>query len=97
MICAAVWVLLAMLLGARIWRDPERVQQEARSPAALTAVAGTAVLGTGLTLLGWEWAGIVLLAVALRGVARLPASALPTLVRHAPRARAGARGLMRLI
>ena len=67
MICAAVWVLLAMLLGARIWRDTERVQQEARSPAALTAVAGTAVLGTGLTLLGWEWAGIVLLAVATLG------------------------------
>ncbi len=64
---ATVWVLLALLLGARIWRDTERVQQEARSPAALTAVAGTAVLGTGLTLLGWEWAGIVLLAVAIVG------------------------------
>jgi hypothetical protein len=36
-----------------------------RLPAAFTAVAGTAVLGTRLTLLGWSWAGGALLVVAL--------------------------------
>jgi predicted acyltransferase len=35
----------------------DRVHREARSPAALTGVAGTAVLGTRLTMLGWSWAG----------------------------------------
>lgn len=66
-ICAAVWLALGLLLGARIWGDPRRVQEEAESPAALTAVAGTAVLGTGLTLIGWDWAGIVLLAAGTVG------------------------------
>jgi len=36
-----------------------------RSPAALTGVAGTAVLGIRVTLLGWSWAGIALLAIAV--------------------------------
>jgi hypothetical protein len=44
--------------------DPERVRREARSPAALTGVAGSAVLGTRLVLLGWDWAGIALLVIA---------------------------------
>ncbi len=33
-------------------------------PSALSSVAGTAVLGTRLTLLGWRWAGALLLVVA---------------------------------
>jgi len=59
------WLTLGTLLGARLLRDRARVEQEGRSPAALTGVAGTAVLGTRLTLLGWDWAGIALLVIAL--------------------------------
>jgi tellurite resistance protein TehA-like permease len=61
---AIAWVALGTLLAARVVHDPERVRREARSPAALTGVAGTAVFGTRLVLLGWNWAGIVLLAIA---------------------------------
>lgn len=60
-----VWVVLGLLLAGRVAYDRERVRREARSPASLTGVAGTAVLGTRLTLLGWSWAGIALLVVAL--------------------------------
>jgi tellurite resistance protein TehA-like permease len=61
----AVWVVLGLLLAARIAVHRERAHREARSPAALTGVAGTAVLGTRLTLLDWGWAGIALLLLAL--------------------------------
>lgn len=61
---AAAWLGLGLLLVWRLRRDRPRVWAEARSPAALTGVAGTAVLGTRLTLLGWDWAGIALLAIA---------------------------------
>jgi tellurite resistance protein TehA-like permease len=61
---AAAWIALGLLLAGRALRDRERVHQEARSPAALTGVAGTTVLGTRLTLLGWSWAGITLLVIA---------------------------------
>jgi tellurite resistance protein TehA-like permease len=50
--CVA-WVVLGLLLLGRIAVHRERAEREARSPAALTGVAGTAVLGTRLTLLGW--------------------------------------------
>jgi tellurite resistance protein TehA-like permease len=63
--CAAAWILLAALLVARLWRNRERVDQEARSPAALTGVAATEVLGSRLTLLGWRWAGIASLVIAI--------------------------------
>lgn len=62
---ALTWITLGLLLAGRAVRDRERLHREARSPAALTGVAGTAVLGTRLTLLGWGWAGIALLAIAL--------------------------------
>jgi hypothetical protein len=62
-ICAVAWVILGVLLGARLSRDRARVHEEAMSPAALTGVAGTEVLGTRLTLLGWSWAGIALLII----------------------------------
>ena len=62
---AATWIALGLLLAGRARRDRERVRREARSPAALTGVAGTAVLGTRLTMLGWSWAGIALLVIAL--------------------------------
>ena len=61
---AATWIALGLLLAGRARRDRERVRREARSPAALTGVAGTAVLGTRLTMLGWSWAGMALLVIA---------------------------------
>ncbi len=64
-IAAVAWITLGLLLAGRALRDRERVHHEARSPAALTGVAGSAVLGTRLTLLGWSWAGIALLVIAL--------------------------------
>jgi len=62
---AVIWVALAVLLPARATRDRARFLVDVRTPAALTSVAGTAVLGTRLTLLGWDWAGVALLAIAL--------------------------------
>ena len=63
-VAAVAWLALGLLLAGRALRDRERVHREARSPAALAGVAGTAVLGTRLTLLGWDWAGIALLVIA---------------------------------
>jgi len=61
---AAAWIALGLLLAGRAILDRDRVHREARSPAALTGVAGTGVLGTRLTILGWSWAGIALLIIA---------------------------------
>jgi tellurite resistance protein TehA-like permease len=62
---AVIWVALTVLLPARAARDHERFRADVRTPAALTSVAGTAVLGTRLTVLGWDWAGVALLVTAL--------------------------------
>lgn len=61
---AATWLALGLVLARRAATDPARVQREARSPAALTGVAGTAVLGIRLALPGWNWAAIAMLAIA---------------------------------
>jgi tellurite resistance protein TehA-like permease len=63
-IACVVWLVLGVLLVARIAVHRERAEREARSPAALTGVAGTAVLGTRLALVGWVWAAIGLLLLA---------------------------------
>jgi hypothetical protein len=63
-IAALAWIGLGLLLAGRALLDRPRIHREARSPAALTGVAGTAVLGTGLAELGWTWAGIATLAIA---------------------------------
>jgi tellurite resistance protein TehA-like permease len=76
LIAAVMWVTLAVLGPARIARDRVRFLADVRTPAALTSVAGTAVLGTRLTLLGWEWAGIALLVIALASWAALLAPVL---------------------
>jgi len=62
---AVIWVALTVLLPARAARDHERFHADARTPAALTSVAGTAVLGTRLTVLGWDWAGVASLVMSL--------------------------------
>ena len=63
-IAAMMWVTLALLLPLRARRDPERFRADIRTPPALTSVAGTAVLGTRLALLGWTWLGIAALLIA---------------------------------
>ncbi|MGH2833874.1 MAG: tellurite resistance/C4-dicarboxylate transporter family protein [Solirubrobacteraceae bacterium] len=64
-LAAAAWVTLAVLLPARALRDRSRFREDVGLPAAFTAVAGTEVLGTRLTLLGWTWAAAALLAIGL--------------------------------
>jgi Voltage-dependent anion channel len=61
----AVWATLAGLLPLRAARDTTRFRTDVRTPGALTAPVATAVLGTRLTLLGWAWAGIATLMIAL--------------------------------
>jgi Voltage-dependent anion channel len=63
-IAGLMWVALAVLVPLRARRDPDRFRADIRTPPALTSVAGTAVLGTRLTLLGWTGAGIAALLVA---------------------------------
>jgi len=74
----AAWLALAVLLGARAARDHRRFRRDVRSPAALTAVAGTAVLGTRLALLGADWAAGALLVIALA----IWVGLLPQVLRH---------------
>jgi voltage-gated anion channel len=63
-IAAVAWVILALLLGARVWRERRRAWREATSPAALTGVAATAVLGARATGLGWSGVAAALLVIA---------------------------------
>ncbi len=62
-ITAVIWLALAVLLPARIRRDGQRFLVDLHHPTALTAIAGTEVLGTRLTLAGWNWAGAGLLII----------------------------------
>jgi tellurite resistance protein TehA-like permease len=64
-VAALVWIALGIILADRALRSRARFRLESRSPASLTGVAGTAVLGTRLVLLGWGGAGIALLVIAL--------------------------------
>nr|WP_272922579.1 tellurite resistance/C4-dicarboxylate transporter family protein [Streptomyces sp. SID5785] len=61
----ALWVLLGLVFCGRLLRDRSRWEHDADTPAALTAVAATSVLGTRLTLEGWLTAGEVLLGAAV--------------------------------
>lgn len=64
-LAAIVWVALGLILIGRARHQRRRLRWEARTPAALTGVAGTAVLGSRLALLGWSWGGVALLLAAL--------------------------------
>lgn len=63
-VAGIAWVLLGALLAWRLLRARARFLREASLPASLTGVAGTAVLGTRLVLLGWSWAGAVMIGIA---------------------------------
>jgi len=62
---AVAWGALALLVPARALRNPQRFRADARKPAALSWVAGTAVLGTRFVLLGWTAPGVALFVAAL--------------------------------
>lgn len=64
-LAVACWAALGIVLLLRAWLEAARVRLEATSPSALTGVAGTAVLGTRFTMLGWRWAAIALGAISL--------------------------------
>ncbi len=66
-LAASAWLLLTVVLGTRLAGQRARVAREARSPASLTAVAGTAMLGTRLAGQGYHVAAAALLVVAALG------------------------------
>lgn len=68
---AGAWLLLAVVLGARLANQRDRFALEVRSPASLTGVAGTAVLGTRLAMQDYHAAAVALLAVSGLGWALL--------------------------
>ncbi|MFE5674859.1 tellurite resistance/C4-dicarboxylate transporter family protein [Streptomyces erythrochromogenes] len=63
-IAVALWLVLAVDFTARLVGDRGRFRAEADTPAALTAVAATTVIGTRLSLLGWQTVAAALLALA---------------------------------
>ncbi|MGZ4342561.1 MAG: SLAC1 family transporter [Solirubrobacteraceae bacterium] len=63
-IAVGVWVALAALLVTRFTFQRSRFIAESASPTALTGVSGAGVLGTRLTVYGWDRAGIVALVVS---------------------------------
>lgn len=77
-LAAVVWLLLAALFAERLLLDRATWAAQAETPAALTAVAATTVLGTRLSLQGRQAPAAVLLVVA----AVLWPVLLPSVVRH---------------
>jgi tellurite resistance protein TehA-like permease len=63
-VACVLWVDLAGILAERMVVNPAEVRREEHMPAALTGVAGTAVLGARFTLGGAPAIGWVALAVA---------------------------------
>ncbi|MFE7269100.1 tellurite resistance/C4-dicarboxylate transporter family protein [Streptomyces sp. NPDC057623] len=63
-LACASWLALACDFTARLLWDRARWVKEAATPAALTAIAATTVLGTRFTALGWETLAKALLALA---------------------------------
>ncbi|MGA9114884.1 MAG: tellurite resistance/C4-dicarboxylate transporter family protein [Candidatus Dormiibacterota bacterium] len=64
-VAGLAWALLGLLRGDQMFRRRQLFPAAEGGPAGLSSVAGTAVLGTRLTLLGWRWAGAVLLILAV--------------------------------
>ncbi len=62
-LAAGAWLLLAVAAGVRLLHEPHRAAREAGSPAALTSVAGSAVLGTAFAVYGYRAAAAALLAL----------------------------------
>ncbi|WP_194817620.1 tellurite resistance/C4-dicarboxylate transporter family protein [Nocardia sp. XZ_19_385] len=64
-LAGGAWVVLAVDFGTRLLGDHSRWETEAATAPALTGVAATTVLGTRLSLAGWQWGAVVLLVVAV--------------------------------
>jgi tellurite resistance protein TehA-like permease len=64
-IAALLWVALGALWARRVAESADRARRDRSSPASLAGVAASAVLGTRLVMLGWTWAGIALMFIAL--------------------------------
>lgn len=64
-LAAVVWFTLGAGLAILVTRLRPLLAREARSPAALTGVAGTDVFGARVEMLGWEREAAVLLAIGL--------------------------------
>lgn len=75
---ALLWLGLIAAFVRRRLLHRERWLQDARTPAALTAIAGTGVLGSRVALAGVQWAAWALLAIALVAWLRL----VPSVLRH---------------
>ncbi|MFJ3723102.1 hypothetical protein ACIPYQ_11085 [Streptomyces sp. NPDC090045] len=63
-LAVALWLVLAADFTARLVGDRGRFRAEADTPAALTAVAATTVIGTRLSMLGWQTMAAALLALS---------------------------------
>ncbi|OKK22233.1 hypothetical protein AMK16_03420 [Streptomyces sp. CB00455] len=63
-VAAALWLVLAADFAIRLLGDRGRFRAEADTPAALTAVAASTVLGTRLSMLGWQRAAAALLVLS---------------------------------
>ncbi|MFI1920457.1 MFS transporter [Nocardia sp. NPDC020380] len=63
-LAALVWAVLAGDFAYRLLWSHDRWETEADTPAALTAVAATTVLGTRISMLGWHFVATALLVVA---------------------------------
>ncbi|MFD5626128.1 tellurite resistance/C4-dicarboxylate transporter family protein [Streptomyces sp. NPDC127072] len=63
-LAAVAWLALAADFTVRLLRERTRWATEAGTPAGLTAVAATTVLGTRLSLLGWQEVAGALLALS---------------------------------
>lgn len=63
-VAAALWLVLAADFTARLVGDRGRFRAEADTPAALTGVAATTVIGARLSLLGWQGVAAALLVLA---------------------------------
>ncbi|EPD60764.1 tellurite resistance/C4-dicarboxylate transporter family protein [Streptomyces sp. HGB0020] len=77
-LASVVWVGLAADFVVRLVRERERWRADAGTPAAIAAVAATAVLGTRFSLLGWQTPAGALLTLAVV----LWPGLLVTVVRH---------------
>jgi hypothetical protein len=89
-LAAATWLFLAAVLAQRARREPARLSREAGSPAALTGVAGSCVLGTAFAA-----AGYYPVAAALLGLAVLASLALAApVLSHRTSVEAGAYFLL---
>jgi tellurite resistance protein TehA-like permease len=64
-LAAAIWIMLALLYFGRALAVPKRFWRDATSPAALTAIAATGVVGTRLVLASWAAVGVALLIAAV--------------------------------